>query len=159
MSKSQLIVYAGGVDANDSKLENGSPHVWKFRLVGGTWADITMTSEVKMADSNALIHATDVNAPNRRATEGDTETFILSGLEFETASSQDLSAGVQTGEITESQVALSFADAPDDQEYEFACEWDNDASPLLIIYAARITTPSPVPVLQRPWGRIKALYR
>lgn len=158
-SKTQIMIYAGGVDANDSKLENESPHVWKFRRVGGTWANITTTSEVKLANANALTHGTSVTSANRRATQGDPETFVVAGKEFETSSSQDISSGVQAGEITESQVALSFADAPDDQEYEFACEWDNDASPLLIVYTARISTPSGIiPTRSRTWGAIKAIY-
>ena len=147
-SKTQIIIYAAGVDPGADRVEDGADHTWQFRRVGaGSWSNITTTSEVKLAATNALVHDAAVTDANRRATEGDPETYVENGKEFETANPLQTNGNrVQTGEVTEAQIGLSFADALDDQQYEFAVIWPNkDGGPETLVYSAKITTPDIAP--------------
>jgi len=138
--KRQIIIYAGGVSANDSEIHGNEPHVWMFRRVGGTWAPVTSSSEVRLANAHALSDGRTVSVRNRVATRGSRD-YVRSGREFETSSSQYLNYDIESGQVTESQIALSFSEALDGQQYEFACEWNDNQSRLLIVYPARIATP------------------
>ena len=141
-NNTDLIIFAlGTVLVAGDEVKGGDSHTWQFRRVGGTFADITLASEVKMADTASLVNASAITEAERRANAGG--TYIDCGREFESANPQTKRSTAKDDVVIETQIGLSFADAPGSQQYEFQVIWtEKTEGPVPIIAPALITTAS-----------------
>ena len=152
VAKTDKIIYAAGVlttvrmRANNTA-QGASRFFW--RRVGGAFAEITGTTEVKIAQATGdtvLVDNTAVTAANKRTNA--TATAIVAGRETEAVATSfdNISAQVSANQTTEMQIALDFGAALDSQQYDFAVDWtDEDGTTAQVTYAAQITTPAAAP--------------
>lgn len=134
------IIFALGLNSNDSEILKSVPTKWQWRRVGGSFADVTTTSEIKFAQTGTvLVDGTTVTDANRRGTLGG--TFVQELFEF-TATVQLSPAGrIRNGDVGEMQVALDFSGALENQQYEFQAVVNvGDVNETAIPAGSKVTT-------------------
>jgi hypothetical protein len=122
---------------------SGHTMAWYWREVGGTFAPVTSTGEVKFGTGTSL---TDLATVSDEFTLGSpTRSFQLH--EFEGSSSAVIpgelinNVGAGDPQTAESQIALNIRDAPPGKQYEMMarCVWSDGTTD--IVYPAKFIIP------------------
>jgi hypothetical protein len=161
-SNGAKIIYCAAIDGvtgDRMRVLGTGTFTLHWRRIGGTFAAITDTSEVKIAQAagdTVLVNGTAVTSTNARCTQ--TATFIAGGIETEAVATSTTTPLVELRDENsgEWQIALDFSGALAAQAYEFRGVVVHDAGTTNIDYAAKITTASAVMVQLVPNADVSA---
>jgi hypothetical protein len=159
--KTDPVIYCAAIDGatgDRMRVLGAGTFTLHWRRAAGTFAEVTDISEVKLMGpgSTVLVNGTAVNATTARCNE--TATFIAGGIEVEGVATSTTTPLVELRDENsgEWQFALSFADALDNQAYDFRGVVVHDAGTTNIDFAAGITTTAAALVQLRPDSDISA---
>jgi hypothetical protein len=139
------IIFAGGVDCAAGDRFR-TTLTWFWRRVGGTFAQVAASGEVKFGANTVLTNLLALTNANKKTTRTATSTV---GLQEFAGASTATPGEIRDEQSGESQIALSVADAPLSQQYEMMLRCVHDAGTTDVTFAALFTTaafPPPVRV-------------